>query len=506
MATKGNERILDHGAARAAGSSLTRDGTSNTVDGVTCTAGNIVLELTAGANAGPWVVQAANETWLRPEKWRDGSTIEQSGSFWTTGPEGTSNSNTTYTATAATLAITVGTTSVTMTASGSADTTGIIGSTGSTDNVLLTANGTGGVTAQANSGITASDQGDLANVRSLAFDAANASVIASGAATITQRETLIGGEIDAADTLVTMAGVAEGEFIIARPQDAAAEPITVQHGTGADNIALPAGQDFILADSNDLLLAHYNGTHFSGIPFTTRAISGVPGQYDSQWALFDDFNYQTIAETDTPWILNSGSGASDAAINAQAGGVIRLTSGGSNTNMATDGVQVICAVPVQIQNGGVSVECRLHINTAITNSVVNFGLTDDTSTVEMPATIGGGDAITTNAADAVVMCYDSAADTDQWFGIAVDSDTDDTGNATLGVAPTADTYQVLRIDFLDTGGAGIEFFVDGTRRLALSGDAGVSPNVNLYAIVAVDENSAAAQVVDVDYIKVVSNR
>ena len=84
---------------------------------------------------------------------------------------------------------------------------------------------------------------------------------------------------------------------------------------------------------------------------------------------------------------------------------------------------------------------------------------------------------------------------------AVDGDTDDTGNAALGVAPTADVYQTFRIE-VSSDGATIKFYIDGTLEGTLSGAAGVSPDVNLYAFVGVNSTTTTTKVLDLDFIYV----
>jgi hypothetical protein len=166
--------------------------------------------------------------------------------------------------------------------------------------------------------------------------------------------------------------------------------------------------------------------------------------------------------------------------------------------VAEDGSQLVCHIPVQADGGGLVFETRLHINTAITNVAVNAGLTDNTG-LEEPFTIAGGDAITSVADDAVCFTYDTSADTDEWFALATDSTTDDAGCATTGTAPTADTYQKLRIE-ISSDGATINFYIDDTLELTLSGDAGVSPDANLYATVIACGDGTASKTLDVDYV------
>ena len=224
------------------------------------------------------------------------------------------------------------------------------------------------------------------------------------------------------------------------------------------------------------------------------------------FTIFDDFVFQAPGtEADHPWILNSGTDteALDPAITAAEGGVIRLTTGDAGTGVAADGSQLVCAVPVQADSGGLHCECRLRINSAVTDIQVNVGLTDSTS-LELPVSISGT-TITTTASDAAVFCYDTSQTTDEWYGVAVDSDTDDAGNAILGVAPTADTYQRLGIH-VSSDGTEIRFLVDGVEKLKLSGDAGISPDVDLYFTVVANATTTTTKTVDVDYILVQHDR
>jgi hypothetical protein len=223
-----------------------------------------------------------------------------------------------------------------------------------------------------------------------------------------------------------------------------------------------------------------------------------------RFELLDDFIQQTLTEADTPWILNKGSdgAAKDPAITASGEecGVVQLETGAGDGSTAQDGSQLVCHIPVQADSGGLVFETRLHIDTAITNIAVNAGLTDSTN-LEEPFTIGGGDAITSTASDAACFVYDTGAATDEWFACAVDSDADDAGCATTGTAPVADTYQTLRIE-VSSDGATIRFYINGTLAKTLSGDAGVTPNVNLYATVIACGDGTLSKTVDVDYIYV----
>lgn len=229
---------------------------------------------------------------------------------------------------------------------------------------------------------------------------------------------------------------------------------------------------------------------------------GLDGQvdHDGWFGVFDDFIQQAITENDTPWVLNSGDDAEaiDPAINAQAGGVVRITTGDADGTTANDGSQLVAHIPVQAESGGLIFETRLHINTAVTTVSVIAGFTDTTS-LEEPFEISGG-TITANADDAVAFVFDTDATTDdEWYACAVDGTTQDAGNAATGTGPTADTYQTLRIE-VSADGATCTFKIDGTTVATLSGDAGVSPDVSLYATVIACSTTTTQRTVDVDYV------
>jgi hypothetical protein len=221
--------------------------------------------------------------------------------------------------------------------------------------------------------------------------------------------------------------------------------------------------------------------------------------------IFDDFLYQAISENDTPWILNSGADAQavDPAIDNQESGVLKFVSGNADGTVVNDGCQLVCSLPVQAQKGNLIFETRLHINTAITNLSICAGFTDST-VLEEPFT-NAADVITSNASDAACFVYDDGATTKEWFMCAVDSNTDDTGNTALGTAPIADTWQTLRIEVSEDG-TEIKFFIDGEKVGTLNKDAGVSPDVNLFATIVICSTTTSSKDIDVDYVFVSYNR
>jgi hypothetical protein len=223
--------------------------------------------------------------------------------------------------------------------------------------------------------------------------------------------------------------------------------------------------------------------------------------------VFDDFLYSGAFEAASPWVLNKGSDGAcvdPAVVAATEGGIVILTTGADAAGtIATDGSQIVAYVPMQADSGNLVFECRLHINAAITGISVCAGFTD-TTLLEEPFS-NAADVITCVADDAVAFVYDADATTKTWWACAVDSTTADTGNATTGTAPTAGTYQTLRIE-VSSDGATCRFYIDGTLVKTLTGAAGVSPDVNLYATVTACSTGAASKTVDLDYIYAGCNR
>lgn len=224
----------------------------------------------------------------------------------------------------------------------------------------------------------------------------------------------------------------------------------------------------------------------------------------ARFRLFDDFLYQTITEADTPFIFNSGSDSwgLDPLISIQECGAVRLTSGDAGSGVAADGSQIVCAIPVQADSGGLVFETRLRINTAVTDIQVFAGLTDVT-TLELPASVSGT-TITTTLSNGVGFVYDTGATTDQWYCIGVDGDTDATGNGLSGEVPVADTYQRLRIE-VDADGEGAKFYIDGNLVGTLTA-AACAASTNLYATVVIDSTTTTSKTVDIDYILVEHDR
>ena len=301
-------------------------------------------------------------------------------------------------------------------------------------------------------------------------------------------------------------GVGTPDLIL--PTEASLKGITLEiYNSGSDT------RDFRVRDDGDsrthlTLIAGESGTVSSdGTVLRSNVMSGSRSlAHQTQWFEHDELNGQIDTEIDHKWILNAGSDAQaldPAPDTAQAGGVWKLVTGNADGAVANDGSQMVWAdMPIQLDSAGGNtvIEARIRIKSAITTCSVSFGLTDSTA-LEEPFS-NATDTITAVAADAVAFLYDSAATTDTWWGVAVDSTTKDGGNASTGVAPVADAWQILTIE-ISNDGATINFYINGgTASLALSGSTGVGPNVVLYPFVIANATTTTSRTVDVDYVRV----
>ena len=229
--------------------------------------------------------------------------------------------------------------------------------------------------------------------------------------------------------------------------------------------------------------------------------------------LLDDFLLSADASGWNDNTENSGTAAQLA--NREDGYVTLVTGTTSGNRSQITGERVWRSEsggPLMFEAGFVSI-------TAITLRALYVGLTDATGIENPIEASGSGDGITTTATDAVGFMYDTLADTDVWFAVGVDSDTDAPGAGPLAArfterTPTAGTDQALKIVINEDGKA--TFSINGqmvNRGSNISGwehdermTASVSPNVNLCPTVVVEARENAAKTVYVDYIFVAKGR
>jgi hypothetical protein len=219
----------------------------------------------------------------------------------------------------------------------------------------------------------------------------------------------------------------------------------------------------------------------------------------------DDFFGGTVAIW---WTSVSGTDAQAVqAIQANAQyGEYQLTSGDDNAGGCAASCEgIVLGTHYSADQGSLIFETRVHIDTAVANEVICVGLTDNAA-LEMPVTIGALDARTWVADDAVVVCYNDAAATDQWWFLSRDDGAggEGTGTAATGVAPTADVYQVIRIE-IDAGGEDARAYINGTLVGTITANCVTVADL-LTPFVMVDTNANESNVIDVDYVFVSAQR
>jgi hypothetical protein len=225
-------------------------------------------------------------------------------------------------------------------------------------------------------------------------------------------------------------------------------------------------------------------------------LAGVPAP-----RMFDDFLGDVLADQ---WGVRKGSdgACADFAIAAAANGTIAATTGaGAGASMAANGVQLEQSLNWKPSQGNLVFEARVKLD-AVTTVALFAGLTDQVAALEMPATLGGSDALTTNFSDGVGFLFDTAADTDDIWLVGVKADTDATKQDS-GLAFAADSWRVLRIELDSAGNA--SFFIDGVQRGTAMANA-TTASVALTPVIAGFSRAAASRVVTVDYVLVQADR
>lgn len=220
----------------------------------------------------------------------------------------------------------------------------------------------------------------------------------------------------------------------------------------------------------------------------------VSGDAPLRPTICDDFVGDVIADQ---WAVAKGSDAAcvDFAVVAGVNGVAQATMGaGAGASMAANGVQLHSQLSWKANSGGLVMETRVQL-AAITNVALFVGFTDQIASLEMPFTLGGSDALTSNATDAVGFLFDTAADTDNWWAVGVANDVDGT-KVNSGLAPTAATYDTLRVE-VDTGGLAM-FWINNTKIGTMS--ASVTPTVALTPVIAGFRRTASSTTVLADYV------
>lgn len=253
-----------------------------------------------------------------------------------------------------------------------------------------------------------------------------------------------------------------------------------------------------------------NGGTFSDNGNSNRVVNLTDGgktyhdwDIDRYQTYEDDFLGDVLADQ---WNGRAGTdGACVAPIigGSVLGGYVRLVGGaGAGADMATNGSQLDAGV-LNWRTDNISFEMQFRIKLDTITSVAWFvGMTDQISALEMPFTLGPGDALTSNASDAVGVLFDTAADTDNWWLVGVANDVDAT-KQNSALAPTANVYETWRIQVT---AAGVARFWRNKTLIGTSMTAAVRGTVLLTPVIAGFSRTAVVRRIDCDVIRMRSQR
>jgi len=254
--------------------------------------------------------------------------------------------------------------------------------------------------------------------------------------------------------------------------------------------------DRIGLDRNDYL----TGKGFQGVSFGNKGAEFQYRNLREAIVLFDDFLGDTL---DARWSGAAGNDAQAVAptINAQVGGVVRMTTGDTVT-VSESAISLTHGLNWKASLGGLVFEAKVKPVSSVANVAYFIGLTDvlATTTLEEPITLSGT-TFTTNASDAVGFVFDTAATTDVIYGKGVKADTD-SATLTHTAGFVADTSIVLRIEVDTSGNASL--YIDGVL-LGTITDA-VTPGTALTPVVEIMARTTTSKSIDVDYIYVSQDR
>lgn len=294
---------------------------------------------------------------------------------------------------------------------------------------------------------------------------------------------------DRTATLSTGEAWAGARFRIDRQETASGNFALAVVASSVTLIRLPAGQ--------------WCDVEYTGTEWIVTARGELRQGFSSTISLHDDFLGEEIEGTSWQSVIGSNASCLQALVLAdQIGGQARLTTGaGAGATMAVNGVQLQSRLNWRASQGCLACEFRVQMD-AITSVCVFLGLTDQVSALEMPFTLAAGDALTSNASDAVGVLFDTAADTDNWWLVGVAADVD-AAKQNTGVAPVASTMETWRIEISAAGVA--SFYRNGTL-IGTAMAAAVTASASLTPVVAAFARTNASRNIDVDFASVRASR
>jgi hypothetical protein len=258
----------------------------------------------------------------------------------------------------------------------------------------------------------------------------------------------------------------------------ASEEATVASGSPNNNIIAPNYAD---PSTKDITMVLGSGSE--------------PGR-TIEWK--EDFFGDALGTNWTPLAGTDPQAAAPFTLStAGVGGWCRLTFGDdAAASLAVNGSQLGGSLQWRANNGGLRLETRFRVG-VITNVAFFFGFTDQSAALEMPFTLAAGDALTSNATDAVGVLFDTAADTDNWWLVGVANDVDAT-KQNAAVAPVASTVEEWIIDVTS---AGVATFYRNNVMIGSAMTGAVTTSVLLCPVfVGFTRAAEANKFADVDYV------
>lgn len=243
----------------------------------------------------------------------------------------------------------------------------------------------------------------------------------------------------------------------------------------------------------------------NGISYWECTTAGTPGVWEigaiirsKRVSWFEDFLGDVLADQWNGRVGSDPQCVTPTILADTESGVVRLVTGDDGgATMALNGSQLESSLNWRASADGLVFEARVRVST--TTFVALFvGLTDQNAALELPFELGGGDALTSNATDAVGVLYDVNADTDQWCLVGVANNVD-AAKEFAGVAPGAGVFETWRIEITTAGVA--TFYRNGVK-VGSAMVAAVTASVKLTPVIAACSRGAVVRNIDADYVTV----
>jgi hypothetical protein len=227
----------------------------------------------------------------------------------------------------------------------------------------------------------------------------------------------------------------------------------------------------------------------------------------AKFTLFEDF-FGTWAIGDAGpadnWVTTAGSGTGNqvaTTVAAALNGTVTLKSASDDVSHASNN-SVINGIGLawKANSGGLAIEARVKLD-AITAVYLFVGFTDvAATTVECPIFMNAAD-LDSDADDAFGVIFDTDATSD-FFTVGGVAATVDVTPVVSALAPTANTYVVIRVECSAAGV--VEGFIDGVSIGSVA--AGVTVTTALTPAIVIGNRGAAQRIATIDYIKAEQNR